>query len=67
MSWALLVSQLLSQETLPNRRTLKSFNENVPGGKRVGIPQPDSQHFKQSFTHWEIFPSNASESFDRNL
>ena len=44
-SWAVLVFQLLGQELLPHRRTLKSFSENVQGGWRVGALQPDSQHF----------------------
>ena len=33
---AVFVSQLLGQEPLTHRRTLKSFNKNVPGGRRVG-------------------------------
>ena len=41
--WAVLASQLLGQEPLPH--TLKSFSENVPGGRRVGAFQPDCQHF----------------------
>ena len=33
--WEVLVSQLLSQEPLPHRRTLKSSSEHIPGWRRV--------------------------------
>ena len=66
-SLAVIVSQLLSQEPLPHRRTLKSFSESVPGGSRSGTLQPDSQHLQQTFSHWEVFPSYTFQCFNGNL
>ena len=66
-SLAVFASQLLGEEPLPHRRTLKRFSENIPGGRRVDTLQPDSQHFQQTFSHWEVFPSYTFECFNRNL